>query len=104
MAALAATRGNQIRAAALLGFNRNTLRSRIRALDIRVFGPLSPSLHQVDALIYNDKRSSLASCINLRYPSDTSRKCHSLLFWYGRLADSHFDTPAGIASPVHRDP
>jgi two-component system, NtrC family, nitrogen regulation response regulator GlnG len=36
-AALAATRGNQIRAAELLGLNRNTLRSRIRALDIRVF-------------------------------------------------------------------
>ena len=36
-AALAATRGNQIRAAELLGLNRNTLRSRIKALDIRVF-------------------------------------------------------------------
>ncbi len=36
-AALAATRGNQIRAAELLGLNRNTLRSRIRELDIRVF-------------------------------------------------------------------
>jgi two-component system nitrogen regulation response regulator GlnG len=36
-AALAATRGNQIRAAELLGLNRNTLRSRIRALDIQVF-------------------------------------------------------------------
>jgi len=35
-AALAATRGNQIRAAELLGLNRNTLRSRIKALDIRV--------------------------------------------------------------------
>lgn len=35
-AALAATRGNQIRAAELLGLNRNTLRSRIRDLDIRV--------------------------------------------------------------------
>ncbi len=35
-AALAATRGNQIRAAELLGLNRNTLRSRIKELDIRV--------------------------------------------------------------------
>lgn len=34
--ALAATRGNQIRAAALLGLNRNTLRKKIRALDIVV--------------------------------------------------------------------
>ncbi|HKZ95586.1 MAG TPA: nitrogen regulation protein NR(I) [Hyphomicrobiaceae bacterium] len=41
-AALAATRGNQIRAAELLGLNRNTLRSRIKALDIHVFkSPLS---------------------------------------------------------------
>ena len=35
-AALAATRGNQIRAAELLGLNRNTLRSRIKMLDIQV--------------------------------------------------------------------
>ncbi len=34
--ALAATRGNQIRAAALLGLNRNTLRKKIRMLDIEV--------------------------------------------------------------------
>jgi two-component system nitrogen regulation response regulator GlnG len=35
-AALAATRGNQIRAADLLGLNRNTLRKKIRDLNIRV--------------------------------------------------------------------
>ena len=35
-AALAATRGNQIRAAELLGLNRNTLRKKIRDLDLKV--------------------------------------------------------------------
>ncbi len=35
-ATLAATRGNQIRAADLLGLNRNTLRKKIKDLDIRV--------------------------------------------------------------------
>ncbi|MGE0766860.1 MAG: nitrogen regulation protein NR(I) [Hyphomicrobiaceae bacterium] len=39
-AALAATRGNQIKAAELLGLNRNTLREKIQTLNIQVFkGP-----------------------------------------------------------------
>jgi two-component system nitrogen regulation response regulator GlnG len=35
-ATLGATRGNQIKAAHLLGLNRNTLRKKIRELDIPV--------------------------------------------------------------------
>lgn len=39
-AALAATRGNQIKAAELLGLNRNTLREKIQTLNVQVFkGP-----------------------------------------------------------------
>jgi len=37
LAALTATRGNQIKAAALLGLTRNTLRKKIRALGVSVY-------------------------------------------------------------------
>jgi two-component system nitrogen regulation response regulator GlnG len=41
-AALTATRGNQIRAADLLGLNRNTLRKKIRDLEIQVHRTSGP--------------------------------------------------------------
>jgi len=39
-ATLAATRGNQIKAAEVLGLNRNTLRKKIRDLDLRTIRPI----------------------------------------------------------------
>lgn len=41
-AALTATRGNQIKAAELLGLNRNTLRSRVKLLNIQIFKSPAP--------------------------------------------------------------
>jgi two-component system, NtrC family, nitrogen regulation response regulator GlnG len=43
VAALTATRGNQIRAADLLGLNRNTVRKKIREYGINIFGKPSSS-------------------------------------------------------------
>ena len=43
-AALAATRGNQIKAAELLGLNRKTLRKKVRDLDIRWMRNPIPSI------------------------------------------------------------
>src|ERR1700730_4708431 len=49
-AALAATRGNQIRAADLLGLNRNTLRKKIRDLDIQAVRSGNLRLHDPTCL------------------------------------------------------
>ncbi|TIT31622.1 MAG: hypothetical protein E5W76_27450, partial [Mesorhizobium sp.] len=37
LASMTATRGNQIKAAELLGLNRNTLRKKIRELGVNVY-------------------------------------------------------------------
>ena len=43
LAAMTATRGNQIRAADLLGLNRNTLRKKIRDLGVNVYRGSRPN-------------------------------------------------------------
>ncbi|TIY05375.1 MAG: hypothetical protein E5V16_23045, partial [Mesorhizobium sp.] len=43
LASMTATRGNQIKAAELLGLNRNTLRKKIRELGVNVYKSTRPA-------------------------------------------------------------
>ena len=80
--ALAATRGNQLRAADVLGLNRNTLRKKIRELDIEVMprrhddAPVEGSTGRDPwraSLTGLPSRAGCAACVAPRCAGPTSR-------------------------------